>query len=143
MGKYFLGLLLAFMCFSLPAGAAGGAKHEVTVVYWGSADCRWCRLWETSDTGMEKSFVASPEFRKLKYFRVKNARLADDYEKEHFPTGTEWLWEQYEWKEFPHPWRPGWQVFVDHKLVDTYYGTTNWQEKALPRIQELVGQNRD
>ena len=141
MVKRILGFLLLLMYLGSPAWAAGEAKHEITVVYWGSVDCRWCRLWETSEDGMEKSFVASPEFRGLKYFRVKNARLVDDYGKEHFPAGLEWLWERYEWKEFPHPWRPGWQVFVDKKLVETYYGTNNWQTKALPRVQELLDQN--
>lgn len=136
-------LFVVLLGFSLPAGADAGAKHEVTVVYWGSADCRWCRHWETADDGMEKSFMASADFKQLKYFRVKNARLADDYGKENFPAGLGWLWERYEWKDFPHPWRPGWQIFVDRKLVDTFYGTNNWQTKALPRIQELLEKNRD
>lgn len=131
-----LTLMMAMLC--LPSWGAGEVKHEITVVYWGSADCRWCQKWESD--GMEAAFKAAPEFKKIKYFRIKNKHLKDDYGKEHFPAGLEWLRERYEWKEFSHPWRPGWQIYVDRKLVDTFYGTSNWQEKALPRIQELLAQ---
>jgi len=136
-------LVWALMGLALPAFGAGEAKHEITVVYWGAADCRWCRLWEMSPDNMEKSFLASQDFKRLKYYRVKSARLSDEYRKEHFPPGLEWLWERYEWKEFSISGRPGWQVFVDRKLVDSFYGTNNWQTRALPRIQELLEQKRE
>ena len=91
---------------------------------------------------MEKNFRASPEFRKLKFFRVKNARLADPYERSQFPAGLEWLAERYAGGEFKRPSiRPSWWVFVDRQRVATFGGTKQWESTAIPRIKQIVADN--
>ena len=91
---------------------------------------------------MESSFRASPEFRKLKFYRVKNARLAENYEKGSFPSGLEWLADRYVAGEFKKPSvRPSWWVFVNRQRVATYGGTKQWQSTAVPQIKQIVADN--
>lgn len=91
---------------------------------------------------MEARFRASPEFRKLAFHRIKNARLADDYvDAALYPPELEWLHRRYVAKEFGKPFRPGWWVFVDRKLVERFSGSSAWESKALPRIREIVAQH--
>ena len=93
---------------------------------------------------MERSFRASPEFQKLKFFRIKNARLADDYGREHFPKELDWLAERYLAREFkkPSP-RPTWWIFVDRKLAGAYGGSKQWDSVIFPKIKQIVAENQD
>ena len=91
---------------------------------------------------MESSFRASPEFQKLKFYRIKNNRLADDYfDQDLYPAELKWLWERYQAREFKKPFRPGWWIFVDRKLIERYAGTKNWEGQAVPKIRDLVTQH--
>ena len=91
---------------------------------------------------MERNFRASPEFPKLKFFRVKNAKLADNYEQRQFPNGLEWLAERYVAGEFKKPSiRPSWWVFVDRQRVGTFAGTKQWDSTAVPKIRQIVADN--
>ena len=91
---------------------------------------------------MERNFRASPEFPKLKFYRVKTARLAENYEKGHFPSGLEWLAERYVGGEFRKPSiRPSWWVFVNRQRVATYGGTKQWESTAVPQIRQIVADN--
>jgi hypothetical protein len=106
---------------------------------WGSEDCPYCTSWEGS-LGPEGKFRASPEFAKLKFYKVKNLWLRGDYYQEHFSPEIAWVWERYQ-RTRQRPGRPGWQVYVDRKLVASFVGSKAWQEKGLPQIKELVAQN--
>jgi hypothetical protein len=137
--------MLVLMPFGIRAQSSSPSvtnpKAEIVVVYWSSDDCPWCTYWEGSFSGMEKSFRASPEFQKLKFYRIKNARLAEDYfEPSLYPPELKWLEQRYQAREFKKPFRPGWWIFVDRKLVESYAGTKNWDAKAFPKIRELVAQ---
>jgi hypothetical protein len=136
-----LSLLLLITAASAAEGSpAPGKNAEIVVVYWSSGDCRWCSYWEGM-SGLERKFRESPEFQKLKFYRVKNGYLQDDYfEKELYPADLTWLWERYQAAEFKKPFRPGWWIFVDRKLVVRYGSVKQWEEQAFPRIKELVAQ---
>lgn len=138
MAKVSRRLFLLLALLPLTAIAAEKKQPEITLVYWGSGDCPYCRKWETMEDGGEKAFLASSESKAIRYYRVKNARLADEYQREHFPAGLEWLWERYEWKDVSHPFRPGWHLYLDRKLVENASGAANWQQKVLPRLKELL-----
>src|SRR5687767_8293064 len=82
---------LAPFLISVPSSAAESAKPEIVVVYWSSKYCKWCTWWESSMSGMEKSFKDSPEFKQVTYRVVKNDRLADIYTAEQFPAEIRWV----------------------------------------------------
>jgi hypothetical protein len=144
-GTFFMLALAPFgIMAQLSSPSVPNAKAEIVVVYWSSADCRWCSYWESSFSGMEKNFRASPEFQKLKFYRIKNARLADDYfDPSLYPPELKWLEQRYQAREFKKPFRPGWWIFVDQQLVDNYASTQDWDSKAFPKIRELVARYRN
>ena len=136
----FVFLIVAALICPPVLAAEAGAKPEVTVVYWSSGDCPWCTYWESSMSGMEKKFRASPEFAKIKFYRVKNSHLKDPYIAEQFSPEIDYVWQRYQQTQ-KNPGRPGWQVWVDRKLVATFQGTKNWDETYFPRIKQIVAEN--
>ncbi len=120
------------------ASAAEPHRPEIAVVYWSSADCRWCVWWESSMSGMEARFRASPEFSKISFYTVKNERLQDPYELRHFPSGAGWLWDDHRGGDRKRIWRPSWQVYVDRKPIATFRGTAAWESHHWPRIRQLI-----
>lgn len=140
--KRFWALMVAGILFALafPSIAQNRTKPEILVVYWGSKDCRWCTYWESSMSGMQKSLMESPEFKKIAYRVVKNERLADPYRPEHFAKDILWVRERIEQGVEKRPGRPSWIVYVDKKRIAAFYGTRDWDEKHLPGIKRIVAQ---
>ena len=118
------------------AWSQASAKTEIVVVYWSSKDCPYCDMWESASWGMTR-LKTSEEYQKLKFFVVKNERLALPYLKEHFPPEITWVWERYQRGEKP-PGRPGWTIYVDRGLVGRYVGINEWDQNAFPEIKRLV-----
>ena len=129
----FIALLLA-----LSGAAAEKPKPDLLLVYWSSADCKWCTYWESSRSGMEGSLKESVEFGKINYRVVKNKRLADSYAREDFPPDIVWLYERVTRGEERRPGRPSWVVYVNRKQIASFYGARDWEEKHLPEIKRLV-----
>ena len=133
---------LVIWLLGLPCAMAADAhKPELMVVYWGSRDCRWCTYWESPQSGMEKRFKESQEFKKLTYRVVKNERLADPYTLQDFPPDIAWVYERMQRGEEKRPGRPGWVVYLDRKRIATFYGTQNWEEEHFPEIKWLVSEH--
>ena len=120
------------------AHAANTQKPELVLVYWSSADCRWCTYWESSRSGFQQELKDSEEFKKITYRVVKNERLADPYVREHFPPDMLWLYERMQRGQENRPGRPSWVLYADRKRIASFYGTTHWQEKHLPEIKRLI-----
>src|SRR5262245_10445236 len=108
----------AYLLFALAVVgdcAANAQKPELLLVYWSSADCRWCTYWESARSGLEQEFKESAEFKKITYRMVKNDRLVDPYTREHFPADIQWLYERVQRGEERRPGRPSWVLYVDRK----------------------------
>lgn len=126
------------------AGAKGSkgstaGNSEITMVYWSSQDCPYCRLWEGS-LGMYGKFKAMPEFAKIKFYTVKNESLRFGYNESHFPPEISWVWERYQ-KTQRQPGRPGWQIYVGRKFVASFQGAQKWEEDHLPKIKQIIAEN--
>lgn len=131
-------VLIAWLFAAGAAVAAESQKPELLLVYWSSADCRWCTYWESSMSGMERRLKASEEFKKIVYRVVKNGRLADPYVREDFPPDILWVYERVRRGEEKRTGRPGWVMYVDQRRIASFYGTKHWDEKHLPEIKRLV-----
>ena len=131
-------LLLALCLATATACAAQPRQPELLLVYWSSADCRWCAYWESARSGLEQELKDSPEFKKITYRVIKNERLADPYRREHFPPDTLWLYERVQRGEEARPGRPSWILYADRKRIAGFYGTTQWEEKHFPEIKRLI-----
>lgn len=121
------------------AKGAGAASSGITLVYWSSDDCPYCRSWEGSLGGYGK-FREMPEYSKIKFYTVRNDSLKSGYDERHFPPELGWLWARYQQSQ-RHPGRPGWQVYVGRKLVASFQGATQWEANHLPRIKDIIAQN--
>ena len=130
-------LLLALIIATADACAANTRKPELLLVYWSSADCRWCAYWETR-SGMEQELKQSEEFKNVTYRIVKNERLEDPYLREHFPADVQWLHERVQRGEEKRPGRPGWVLYADRKRIASFYGATHWEEQHFPEIKRLI-----
>jgi hypothetical protein len=131
-------LLLALALATSGAGAVDTRKPELLLVYWSSADCRWCTYWESARSGMQEQLREAEEFKRVTFRVVKNERLADPYVREHFPADVQWLYERVQRGAEQHPGRPGWVLYVDRKRVAGFYGATHWEEQHLPEIKRLI-----
>lgn len=118
------------------------ANSAITLVYWSSADCPYCKMWEQGSLSMYSKFREMPEYAKIKFYTVKNLSLKFGYEEEHFPPEISWVWERYQ-KTQRNPGRPGWQVYVGRKMVASFQGATGWESNHLPKIKEIIAQNSD
>ena len=125
-------LATASLCF------ANAHRPELLLVYWSSADCKWCTYWESARSGLEQQLRDSEEFKRITYRIVKNERLADPYTREHFPADIRWLYERVQRGEERRPGRPGWVLYVDRKRIARFYGATHWEEQHLPEIRRLI-----
>ncbi len=129
---------------SVPVASAREANSAVTVVYWGSRDCRWCTYWESSASGLETEFRASTIFPSLTYHVIRNPWLNSPYGEGDFSDNQRWLWNLAANGSFRLPRvRPTWSVFVGRNHVRNYIGTKAWKEAALPAIQRLVVAGND
>ena len=115
------------------------ANSEITMVYWSSADCPYCRLWEGS-LGMYGKFREMPEFAKIKFYTVKNESLRFGYNESHFPPEISWVWERYQ-KTQRQPGRPGWQIYAGRKFVASFQGAKGWEDDHLPKIKQIIAEN--
>ena len=116
-------------------------KPELLLVYWGSADCKWCVYWESWLSGMESGLKKADEFKHLTYRAVKNQRLADPYTLEDFPPDIRWLKESMDRKGEKIYGRPAWWLYVDKVRVAKFTGTKDWDAKILPEIKKVVNRH--
>lgn len=132
-----IGFLVFWVC--LAGAAESESLPEVWVVYWGSADCRWCAYWESSSSGLEADFRAGSAFKKIRFVTIKNARTADPYVESDVPREGAWLWERAKRGAFRLPkLRPAWSIFLGDKHLRTYIGAYSWKDTAFPAIQKLT-----
>lgn len=145
MNRFIASLLVLFSAVSFQCSAfaetQAASKPELLLVYWSSKDCRWCRLWESSSSGMERSLKNSAEFKQLTYRVIKNERLADPYTIDNFPPDVKWIKERVDRGEEKTVGRPGWGFYVDKVRVAKFYGTKEWDAKILPKIKLLVAEH--
>lgn len=129
---------IAFWCLA-PYASGQGQTGAITVVYWGSKDCRWCTYWESSASGLEAEFRASKFYPGINYLVVKNNWLRDPYVESDFPADQRWLWDQVQNGTFRAPSiRPTWSIFVGQMHLKSYIGTKAWNEAALAAVQRLT-----
>jgi hypothetical protein len=132
-------LVVALVFTGLTASAqAADRAGQLLLVYWSSADCRWCAYWESSRSGMEQELRDSEEFKHITYRVVKNRRLVDPYMREDFPPDITWIYERMQRGEEKRPGRPGWVLYQGRKRLAAFYGTTRWDLEHFPEIRRLV-----
>ena len=133
----FLAAFLVSLSALLPLSAEA-CSRQVTVVYWTAGDCQWCKRWE-SQADLGPAFRRSATFERLNFYTVFKPHLAQPFTAVDYPAELVWLHQRVAAGEFKTPKVvPAWWVFVDRRLIDTYWGTQAWLSRGANDIELLV-----
>lgn len=122
-------LLAGLLSSTTLSGAT--AQLALTIVYVGGWDCAPCLRWKNN---YKAEWLASPEYRKVRWVEVDAPRLREAYQPRYWPDALKPILEQLPRKNGT----PRFLVVLDGRVIDNQYGGNNWPI-ILADIRKYVG----
>ena len=103
----------------------------IRVVYVGASDCPHCRYWEGA---YEVAWKRSALYRKVTFNEIITASYSYTNDTFFWPADLKWMIAK---GRFAHG-TPRFVIVVDHRIVKSVRGVSNWEEVVVPMVQRLV-----
>jgi len=106
------------------------AETPLTIVYIGGADCPPCLSWKTK---YKARWMASPEFRKIRWIEVEPPRLKEAYQARFWEGPLEPIFAQ-----LPQRFgTPRFLVVQNGQIIDNQLGVSSWL-RVLSEVKTLI-----
>jgi hypothetical protein len=106
------------------------AAAPLTIVYIGGADCPPCLSWKTK---YKARWMASPEFRKIRWIEVEPPSLKEAYQARFWGGPLEPILAQLPQKSGT----PRFLVVQDGQIIDNQLGVSSWL-RVLSEVKTLI-----
>jgi len=120
----FAGLVLA------TAAPVARADTDIEVIYVGGWDCPYCTMWQNKHMA---EWVASPEFKQVKWIEVDVPHLREAYQERYWPGELKAVLDQIPRKSGT----PRFLIVRDGKLLANEFGTGRWAATVADLKKEL------
>ena len=110
-----------------PAAYAAGSVH---VIYVGGWDCPYCTTWKNR---YKADWVASAEFKRVKWTEIDPPKLREAYQERYWPGELKAVLDQIPRKSGT----PRFLIVADGKLVSNKFGVGDW-EHSLGDLKKIL-----
>lgn len=114
----------AFIAGAASAATAPGAARAapgLTVIYIGGWDCGPCLAWKRNQ---KPAWVASAEYRRVRYMEIESPRLREAYEPRYWPEEWRWVLDQLPQKRGT----PRFLVIRGRTILANHFATSRWND---------------